>query len=66
MKPMGQKPSRFPSKTDCHPGKGFKNWWEGEMGNDENKTADRRQGKREIEASLADSLASKGAPDGLC
>jgi hypothetical protein len=28
MKPMGQRPIRFPSKTDCHPPKGFVNWWE--------------------------------------
>lgn len=66
MKPMGQKPSHFPSKTDCHPGKGLQNWWESEMSNDENKAADRQQGKREIAASLAESRPQKGTPDGLC
>jgi 3-hydroxy-3-methylglutaryl CoA synthase len=25
---MGRKKLRFPSKTDCHPQKGFVNWWE--------------------------------------
>lgn len=27
MKPEGLKPIRFPGKTDCHPKKGWKNWW---------------------------------------
>lgn len=54
MKPMGQKPSRFPSKTDCHPGKVVVNWWEAEMGTNENKSADRRHGKQEVEKELAE------------
>ena len=28
MKPEGLKPVQFPGKTDCHPRKGWKNWWE--------------------------------------
>ena len=29
MKPYGrEKKVRFPHKTDCHPKKGFINWWE--------------------------------------
>ncbi len=29
MKPYGrEKKVRFPHKTDCHPPKGFINWWE--------------------------------------
>ena len=29
MKPYGrEKKIRFPHKTDCHPPKGFINWWE--------------------------------------
>ena len=29
MKPYGRgKNVRFPGKTDCHPKKGFINWWE--------------------------------------
>ena len=29
MKPYGRgKTVRFPGKTDCHPPKGWKNWWE--------------------------------------
>lgn len=29
MKPYGrEKNVRFPGKTDCHPQKGFINWWE--------------------------------------
>lgn len=67
MKPMGQKPWRFPSKTDCPPPDTcLRNWREGKMGNDENKTADRRQGKRKIAAVLAESQTTKGITDGLC
>ena len=28
MKPEGRKYYKFPSKTDCHPKKGYINWWE--------------------------------------
>ena len=30
MKPYGRmKTVHFPGKKDCHPKKGYKNWWEG-------------------------------------
>lgn len=30
MKPYGRiKRIHFPHKTDCHPKKGYENWWEG-------------------------------------
>lgn len=48
MQPLGRRPCRFPSKTDCHPPKGYVNWWEAEMGNDENKPAERQAARREI------------------
>ncbi len=53
MQPLGRKPSRFPSKTDCHPKKGYANWWEVEILNDDNKKADRRKVKKEINMELA-------------
>ena len=28
MKPEGRQHYNFPSKTDCHPKKGYINWWE--------------------------------------
>ena len=31
MKREGNKPVKFPGKTDCHPKKGWKNWREVEM-----------------------------------
>ena len=48
MQPMGRVPSRFPSKTDCHPHDGRVNWWEAEMGNDENKKGERQKAKVEL------------------
>jgi len=48
---MGQRPLRFPGKTDCHPGKGFVNWWENQ-GERENKKAERQAAKREIEEEI--------------
>lgn len=59
MQPMGRKPSRFPSKTDCHPPKGHMNWWEAEMGTGANKKADRFAGKKEIERRLLDEPSVK-------
>lgn len=52
MKPLGQKPVRFPNKTDVHPPKGFVNWWESEINADENKAAQRRSAQTEIEEQL--------------
>ncbi|MCP3704935.1 MAG: hypothetical protein GY954_18645, partial [Alteromonas sp.] len=48
MQPMGRKPSRFPGKTDYHPKYGEVNWWEAELGNDENKKAERQKARKEI------------------
>lgn len=45
---MGRKPSKFPSKTDCHPRKPYVNWWEYEICNDENKKGERQKVKNEI------------------
>jgi hypothetical protein len=42
---------RFPSKVDHHLGKGIQNWWEGDR-QDENKAADRREGKKTIQEEL--------------
>lgn len=56
MQPLGRKPSRFPSKQDVHPAKGFMNWWEAEgaMSSGENKAAARRAARKEIEEEVAD------------
>ena len=48
MQPLGRKPTRFPGKTDCHPRDGMKNWWEVEIGNDENKKSSRQAAKKAI------------------
>ena len=45
MKPMGRKPSRFPRKIDCHPPRGYENWWESE-GCSANKKAERQFAKK--------------------
>lgn len=52
MQPLGRKALRFPSKTDCHPPRPLKNWWEVECGNHENKPAERQRSKRDIEVEL--------------
>lgn len=49
--PLGRKPQRFPGKVDCHPRKGFENWWEAE-GCEANKTAEKQKAKKEIEDEL--------------
>lgn len=51
--PMGRKPYRFPGKKDCHPPKGYVNWWEKE-GPDANKTAAKREAEAEIQEELND------------
>ena len=51
MQPLGRKPKRFPGKIDYHPRKGFVNWWETE-GCDANKTAEKREARKEIEDEL--------------
>ena len=51
MKPLGQKPSTH-NYVDCHPQKGFVNWWEKEIKNFENKVAFRQQTKKQIDKEL--------------
>ena len=48
--PMGRKHYRNPSKTDCHPPKGYINWWEDVI--PPNKTAEKREAEREIESEI--------------
>ncbi len=47
MRPLGRTPKRFPSKVDCHPGKGYINWWE-EENDDGNKAKERERVRKEI------------------
>lgn len=54
MKPLGQKPCRFPHKIDYHPPKGWINWWEDQMSTFENKGGARQQAKRDIQRELQD------------
>lgn len=51
MKPLGQKPKKF-NYEDCHPPKGFVNWWEDIC--DEDKTEDKREWKKRVEKELQD------------
>jgi len=48
MKPEGLKPVHFPGKTDCHPKKGWKNWWEG-LWPKLSRTRNKREWKKEID-----------------
>lgn len=48
MKPMGQRPVRFPGKTDCHPPRGYVNWWEKEMNQPSKKRA-RQQARKALD-----------------
>ena len=50
MQPLGRRPIRFPGKEDSHPGKGYKNWWEDNDG--DNKSTEKRQAKKEIQIEL--------------
>jgi hypothetical protein len=43
MQEMGLKKVRFPSKVDCHPPKGYVNWWEKEMKAKNGKARVRRE-----------------------
>lgn len=54
MRPLGQKPTRFPSKVDCHPPKGHINWWETAMCTI-NKVAEKLTSKKDITEQLKDS-----------
>ena len=52
MQPLGRKPSRFPTKVDYHPRKGYINWWENEMSTNDNKAAEKRECKEAIQKAL--------------
>ena len=49
MRPEGDKPVRFPGKTDCHPKKGYKNWWEVEIEPRRSRTEEKRKVRKSIE-----------------
>ena len=50
MKPYGLGPKlRFPSKRDCHPPKGWINWWEDEMQHIYSRKTLKQRIKREID-----------------
>ena len=50
MQPLGRKPIRPPWKIDHHPRRqrGWKNWWEVEINDGPNKTAEKEAAKKEI------------------
>lgn len=49
MQPMGMKPINFPNKTDCHPKKGFINWWEDIINPDFSKRSERQRVRKELQ-----------------
>jgi len=51
MQPLGRKPIRL-NLEDCHPPKGYVNWWEKEIGSTGNKKAARQDAKKEITKEL--------------
>lgn len=51
MQPLGRKPKTH-NFTDCHPGKGFINWWEPSA--TENKRGERQKSKQEIKSEIDD------------
>jgi hypothetical protein len=52
VKPMGRKTFGWPNKVDCHPPKGYVNWWENLL--DVSKKRERREAKRQIQKDLED------------
>ena len=57
MKQEGNKPVNFPSKTDCHPkkwGKGWFNWWEVDMNPKRSRTRNKKEVKKQIEKEIED------------
>ncbi len=54
MRPMGRRKVKFPEKIDCHPKRGWLNWWEVEFNSDGNKKAERQMGKTEIKKQTLD------------
>ena len=62
MQQEGNKPVRFPGKTDAHPkklGKGWKNWWEVEMDIRRSRTRSKKEVKKEIEKEIKDDKRRK-------
>jgi hypothetical protein len=57
MKPLGRVPVRFPSKEDCHPPKGYVNWWEAEV-DTSSKARYRRETAKEVNEYLNESLSN--------
>lgn len=53
MQPLGRKPKRV-NFTDCHPPRGFINWWEPVA--EENKAAERRDARKDIEQQMGESI----------
>lgn len=51
MKPEGQKHFNYPGKTDCHPPKGYINWWENEAST-ESRTKRKQDIKKEIKVKI--------------
>lgn len=54
MQPLGRKKLRFPGKTDCHPPKGYINWWEDTIS--PCKKSARQEAKREISNEVSSSM----------
>ncbi|MCK5342144.1 MAG: hypothetical protein KAR20_02005 [Candidatus Heimdallarchaeota archaeon] len=59
---MGRKKITFPSKTDCHPKRGWINWWENVI--TPTKARERRRVEMEIEEQLGEAEIEDGRNDG--
>lgn len=58
---MGLKHFKFPSKTDCHPPKGFINWWEAIVFKN-GKSRERREANKEITDVLFEEATRSNLP----
>lgn len=56
MKALGLRPVRFPGKEDCHPRKGYVNWWENDMNDIGNKAYEKQKARKEILNELRDMI----------
>jgi hypothetical protein len=54
IQPLGIKPSRFPGKVDCHPPKGYCNWWEKEINSKSSKNKFKQIIEKEIKKEISD------------
>ena len=52
MQPLGIKPNRFPNKEDCHPPKGYCNWWEKEMTIKSPKAKHKQNAEKEVQKEI--------------